>query len=53
MNRQTWREYKKAHPEATLQEWLNLHTDKREGRVSKPKTKLDRVSKLYGKKKRF
>jgi hypothetical protein len=53
MNKKTFRNWKKTHPEGTVHEWLASRTDKRPIKIVKRKKKLDRVSKLYGDKKRF
>ena len=51
MNSQTWREFKKANPKATVDDWLALHTTKGTPNVMKHEKNLDNVSKLYGNKK--
>ncbi len=47
MNKQTWKQYKKTHPKATLEEWLNLHVDKRKASIPKHKYPKDKVTRLY------
>ena len=53
MNRQTWKEYKKTHKDATVDDWLKAHTDKRPSKVKHHKRKLNKITKLYATKKRM
>jgi hypothetical protein len=54
MNQQTFKEWKKAHPKGTVEEWLDLHTDKRQVSVKHSKPKRDAINKhYYDKKPRF
>lgn len=47
MNKQTFREWKKMNTEGTVEQWLNLHTDKRKVTVPKRKSETDKISGLY------
>ena len=53
MDKDTWREFKTKNPNATVTDWLNSRTDLRNPTLPTHETKLDKISRLYGEKKRI
>ena len=47
MKRQTWKEFKKTHKGATVEQWLESREDKRKATVPKHEYPKDRITKLY------